>query len=173
MDQTLSALAELAAQRRNGRTIACAESCTAGLVAQSLASAENASEWFRGGVVAYSSEVKWDVLGVTRGPVVEESAAREMAEGVAKLLGADVGVSTTGVAGPGAQEGRPAGTLVVGWWVEGSAGADTLHFDGDTETVILKGTRATLARLAATLSELPAAETSFEPGEPRPTATRP
>jgi nicotinamide-nucleotide amidase len=162
VDQTLSALADLAAQRRHGRTIACAESFTAGLVAQSLASAGNASDWFRGGVVAYSSEVKWHVLGVTRGPVVEESAAKEMAAGVAKLLGADVGMSTTGVAGPGPQEGRPAGTVIIGWWVDGRSGADTLHFDGDPESVVVKGTRATLARLAAALSELPAGELTAE-----------
>ena len=153
VDQTLAALAELAAQRRRGRSIACAESFTAGLVAQSLASATDAAEWFRGGVVAYHAQVKHTLLGVSPGPVVQESAAREMAAGVAKLLGADVGMSTTGVAGPDPQRGRPAGTVVIGWWVEGFEGADTLQFSGDPESVVLKGTRAALARLAAALSE--------------------
>ena len=100
--------------RRRGLTLAVAESVTGGLVGGRLTGVAGSSDVFRGGVVSYASEVKRAVLGVADGPVVTESAAREMAHGVRDLLGADVGMSLTGVAGPSEQEGRPAGTLFVG-----------------------------------------------------------
>ena len=151
-DQSLTALAELAARRLRGRTLACAESFTAGLLCQTMASVEESSDWFRGGVVSYQSEVKHAVLGVGPGPVVAESAAEEMAVGVARLLGADVAIATTGVAGPPEQDGRPPGEVVIGWVVDGRIGSETLHIPGDPETVIERGTRAAIARLTAALT---------------------
>ena len=69
---------------------------------------------FRGGVVSYASEVKFDLLDVSPGPVVNEPAAVEMAEGVQRLLGADVGLGLTGVAGPTEQDDVPVGTVCIG-----------------------------------------------------------
>ena len=88
-----------------GLTFGVAESLTGGLIASRLVNVPGASSWFRGGVVAYDSQVKFDVLGVPTGPVVTESAAAAMAEGAARVTGADVGLGITGVAGPDDQEG--------------------------------------------------------------------
>ncbi len=98
-----------------------AESLTGGLIASRLVNVPGASKWFRGGVVAYDSHVKFDVLGVPLGPVVTEAAAAAMAEGVARVTGADVGLGITGVAGPDDQEGVPPGTLFVGLCLPGQA----------------------------------------------------
>jgi nicotinamide-nucleotide amidase len=97
-----------------GLTLAVAESVTGGLIASRLVNIVGASTWFRGGVVSYASDVKFDLLGVPRGPVVSPTAAEAMASGVRTLLGSDVGLSVTGVAGPEEQDGQPAGTVFVG-----------------------------------------------------------
>jgi PncC family amidohydrolase len=65
-------------------------------------------------VVSYASQVKFAVLGVPEGPVVSEAAARAMAGGACRLLGSDVGLAITGVAGPDSQDGQPPGTVFVG-----------------------------------------------------------
>lgn len=91
-----------------------AESLTGGLLASRIVSVPGASEWFRGGVVAYASDVKHSLLGLAAGPVVTPEAAMAMAERAADVLGAEVGLSTTGVAGPNPQEGREPGTVHVG-----------------------------------------------------------
>jgi nicotinamide-nucleotide amidase len=106
--------------RHHGLTLALAESVTGGLVAGRVTAVPGASHAFRGGVVSYASQVKFDLLGVERGPVVNEPTAAAMAEGVCRLLGADVGLSLTGVAGPAEQDGMPAGTLCVGVSLPGS-----------------------------------------------------
>ena len=103
-----------AALRARGLTLAVAESLTGGLVASRLVDVPGASDWFRGGVVSYASEVKWSVLGVPEGPVVTSEAAAAMAAGVRDLLGADVGLGVTGVAGPESAEGHPPGTVFLG-----------------------------------------------------------
>jgi nicotinamide-nucleotide amidase len=97
-----------------GETLAVAESVTGGLVTGRLTGVAGASRVLRGGVVSYASEVKFDVLGVSPGPVVNERAAIEMARGVRTRLGASVGLSLTGVAGPDEQDGVAVGTLFVG-----------------------------------------------------------
>ena len=94
-----------------GLTLAVAESLTGGLVASRLVDVAGASGWFRGGVVSYALEVKFSVLGVPAGPVVSADTAAAMATGVRDLLGADVGLGVTGVAGPDALEGEPPGTV--------------------------------------------------------------
>jgi nicotinamide-nucleotide amidase len=147
MDETCQRLATRAGERIGDRTVASAESFTAGVVAQALASAESSSDWFAGAVVAYQVAVKRTVLGVAAQDVVTEQAAIEMAEGVARLLDADVGISTTGVAGPDDQDGTPAGTVVIGWTYEGESAAEVLHLDGDPEEVVVKGATAALERL--------------------------
>lgn len=97
-----------------GQTLAVAESVTGGLIASRIVSIPGASNWFRGGIVSYASDVKRDLLGVGAGPVVSEEAALAMAVGVRERLRADVGLSVTGVAGPDPQDGQPVGTVWVG-----------------------------------------------------------
>lgn len=97
-----------------GLTLAVAESVTGGLIASRLVNVVGASQWFRGGVVSYASEVKYDLLGVTPGPVVAASAVEEMAVGVRRALASDVGLSISGVAGPEPQDGHDPGTIFVG-----------------------------------------------------------
>ena len=97
-----------------GLTLGLAESLTGGLAASRLVNVPGASHWFRGSVVSYASEVKFSVLGVPEGPVVSEAAARAMADGARRVLGSDVGLSITGVAGPDPQDDQPPGTVFVG-----------------------------------------------------------
>jgi nicotinamide-nucleotide amidase len=100
--------------RARDLSLGLAESVTGGLVAARLTSVPGASEVFRGSIVSYASEVKYDLLGVADGPVVSAEAAAEMAAGARRALGADIGLALTGVAGPDEQEGQPVGTLHVG-----------------------------------------------------------
>ena len=103
----------LAMLRKRGLTLALAESVTGGLVSGRLTQIAGASDVFRGAVVSYASDVKHEVLHVSPGPVVSESAAAQMAQGAKDLLGADIGLALTGVAGPDQQDGQPVGTLCV------------------------------------------------------------
>ena len=100
--------------RERGLSLAAAESLTGGLAGARLTAVPGASDVFRGAVVSYASEVKFDLLDVPVGPVVSTDAAKAMALGVRKRLGADVGIATTGVAGPAEQEGHPPGTVFLG-----------------------------------------------------------
>jgi nicotinamide-nucleotide amidase len=118
-----------------GMTVAVAESLTGGLLASRMVTVAGASEWFKGGVVAYASEVKFDVLGVPEGPVVSEGAAKAMADGVRKLLGADVGLSTTGVAGPTKQEDQPPGTVWLGMAIGDDVSAVRIDLPGDRDRI--------------------------------------
>ncbi len=95
-------------------TLGVAESVTGGLVSGRLTAIAGASDVFRGAIVSYDSEIKFEILSVTRGPVVSETAAKEMAIGVRKTLGSDIGLALTGVAGPTEQDGVKVGTLCVG-----------------------------------------------------------
>ena len=95
-------------------TLGVAESVTGGLVSGRMTAIAGASDVFRGAIVSYDSEVKFELLSVTRGPVVSEAAAKEMAIGVRKTLGSDIGLALTGVAGPSEQDGVKVGTLCVG-----------------------------------------------------------
>ena len=79
-----------------------------------LTAVPGASDVLRGAIVSYASDVKFDLLDVPEGPVVSEAAAGAMATGVRRVLGADVGLALTGVAGPAEQDGMPVGTLCVG-----------------------------------------------------------
>jgi nicotinamide-nucleotide amidase len=97
-----------------GLTLAVAESLTGGVAASRLVNVPGASAWFRGGVVSYAPEVKFELLGVPAGPVVSAATAAAMATGVRDLLGADVGLGVTGVAGPDPLEGEPPGTVFLG-----------------------------------------------------------
>jgi len=118
----------LEALRKMNLTLGVAESVTGGLVAGRLTAVPGASDVFRGGVVSYASEVKFDLLGVTSVPVVSEQAAKEMAVGARKVLQSDIGLALTGVAGPDEQDSVKVGTLCVGVALpDGSTKAVTYH----------------------------------------------
>jgi PncC family amidohydrolase len=134
-----------------GRTLAVAESFTGGALTQRLVAVPGSGEWMRGGVVAYHPEVKFGVLGVRRGPVVSRVSAEQMAAGVARALGADAGLATTGVAGPEPIEGEAVGTVWVGWTLGGRTGARRFHLDGDPETVCARGVEQALTVLLGEL----------------------
>jgi nicotinamide-nucleotide amidase len=111
--------------REQGLTLGLAESVTGGLVSGRLTSIPGASDVLRGSVVSYSSEVKFDLLDVPRGPVVSEDAAVAMAEGARRVLGSDVALSLTGVAGPAEQDGQPVGTLCIAVAINGRVTVST------------------------------------------------
>ncbi|MDQ2724340.1 MAG: competence/damage-inducible protein A [Actinomycetota bacterium] len=95
-------------------TLGLAESVTGGLIASRCTAVPGASAWFRGSVVSYATAVKRDVLAVATEAVVSEAAAREMAEGARRVLGSDVALAVTGVAGPTEADGEPVGTVWIG-----------------------------------------------------------
>ncbi|MCY3702872.1 MAG: competence/damage-inducible protein A [Rhodospirillales bacterium] len=133
-EQTMeSAILDLLRER--GLSLAVAESVTGGLVGARLTAVPGASDVFRGALVSYASEVKFDVLGVPEGPVISADAAEAMARGVRERLGADVGIATTGVAGPAEREGHPHGTVFLGLAHGGSAEAVQVRLPGDRRRV--------------------------------------
>ena len=121
--------------RERALTLAVAESVTGGLITARLTDIPGASEVLRGGVVAYASEVKFDVLGVPEGPVVTPETAKAMADGVRRELGADVGLGVTGVAGPDEQEGQRVGTVHLGIALGDEVEAVTLGLPGDRKRI--------------------------------------
>ncbi len=127
--------------RRQGLSVATAESLTGGLVCAALTSVPGASAVVRGGIVAYAAQVKISLLGVpadlvrTHGTVSTPTAVA-MAAGARRALGADVAVATTGVAGPEPSEGKPVGTVHVA--VSGAPSWE--HLDG-TAVLSLAGSR--------------------------------
>jgi nicotinamide-nucleotide amidase len=141
-----------------GLTLGVAESLTGGLIASRLVNVPGASTWFRGGVVAYASDVKYEVLGVPPGPVVSEAAAAAMAEGARRVTGAGVGLGITGVAGPDDQEGVAPGSVFVGLALPGE-GAQSLtrelRVPGDRERVRQYGAISALDLLRRALDALP------------------
>lgn len=109
-DETMET-AVLERLRGHGWTLGVAESLTGGLVGARIVNVPGASDTFRGTIGSYATDVKRSVLGVTASSVVSEEAAREMAEGAQRVLGADVGIAATGVAGPTEQDGVAVGTV--------------------------------------------------------------
>lgn len=149
----------VAALLRRGLTVATAESLTGGLVCAALTSVAGSSATVRGGVVSYATDLKANLLGVDErrlaetGPV-DALVAEQMARGAGRLLGADVGLSTTGVAGPGSSGGVPAGTVFVaaaGPWPSGVT-IRALHLEGDRDEVRRATVDAVLALLLAELA---------------------
>lgn len=133
-DETMeSVVLDLLKERRF--TLAVAESLTGGLVASRLVAVPGASESFVGGVVAYDSAVKFNVLGVPEGPVITLECAEAMATGVRTLLGSNVGIGITGVAGPDPAEGRPPGTVCVAVDLDGDVSSVELRLPGRRQQV--------------------------------------
>ena len=121
--------------RERGFSLGVAESLTGGLMGARLTSVPGASDVFRGGIVCYASDVKFSLLGVPEGPVVTADAARAMAEGARRVLGADVAIATTGVAGPAEQEGQAVGTVFLGLAMDGASEAQQLQLPGDRQRI--------------------------------------
>ena len=119
--------------RERGLTLALAESVTGGLVAARLTGIAGASDVLRGSIVSYASEVKFDLLAVTRGPVVSESVAAEMALGARRVLGGTLGMALTGVAGPAEQDGVPVGTLCIAVVIGDEVHTTTARLPGQRE----------------------------------------
>jgi PncC family amidohydrolase len=142
--------------RRRGATLATAESLTGGRLAARITTVPGASRTFLGGVVAYASDAKQHLLGVpaelvARHGVVSAECARAMAEGARAALGATWAVSTTGVAGPDEQEGKPVGTVFVG--VAGPAGTTVVALElvGDRDAVQERTCREAVSALGTRL----------------------
>ncbi|WP_405684103.1 CinA family protein [Streptomyces sp. NBC_00057] len=153
-----------------GETLAVAESLTGGLVAAELTSVPGASNSFRGSVTAYATPLKRELLGVDgvllaeRG-AVDPEVARQMAAGVRRVLGADWGMATTGVAGPEPQDGKPVGTVYVA--VAGPDGAEnvtTLRLNGGRADIRRETVRSVLALLSAELGKNASAQDTEQNG---------
>ena len=134
------------------RAIATAESCTAGRVAEALACVEKATEFLRGGLIAYQETIKRQLLHVTAESVLTAAAAEQMATGVAGLLGADITVATTGVAGDEEQDGTPPGTVYIATSVDGAVSSKVHRFDGSPEEVCDQARRQALVDLVDAMS---------------------
>ncbi len=122
-------------------TIATAESCTGGLLAGTLINFPGISSVFMEGAVTYSNEAKTKRLGVSEETLnkfgaVSEETAREMAEGIAKIAGTDIGISVTGIAGPGGgTEDKPIGLVYVGLYIKGEVKVKKLNMFGDRQKI--------------------------------------
>ncbi|MGH3347522.1 MAG: CinA family protein [Nocardioides sp.] len=150
----LPAVLDLLASR--GETLATAESLTGGRLASQVTAVPGASRVYVGGLVAYATSVKQDLLGVsdvlvTRHGVVSPECARAMAEGARHRFGATYAISTTGVAGPDAQEGHPVGTVFVGIAGPGDVAALALELAGDRSAIQERTCAEALAAFAGVL----------------------
>ena len=116
-------------------SLGLAESITGGLMGARLTDVAGASGFFRGSIVSYDSEVKFDLLDVPEGPVVSAAAVEAMAVGARKRLGADVGLAVTGVAGPAEQDGQPVGTVFIGLAIDDDVESTQLRLPGDRRRI--------------------------------------
>jgi len=139
-------LSEIARER--GLRICVAESLTSGRLAAEVGAGPDASAWFAGGLVAYATDVKERALGLAPGTdPCSASCARQIAEGGLALFRADVCVSTTGVGGPGPEDGHPPGTVYLGWATAQGSGHRALSLPGDPAQVVDEAVRAAVRLL--------------------------
>lgn len=130
----------------NKLSISTAESCTGGMVAETLISFPGISEVFKEGVITYSNEAKIKRIGVKEETLrefgaVSEETAREMVEGIARLANTNIGISTTGIAGPGGgTEEKPVGLVYVGIYINGEIIVQKLNLNGNRDAVRRKAT---------------------------------
>ena len=133
-----------------GKTLATAESCTGGGIGAALTAVPGSSAVYVGGVISYTNAVKEKILGVPgeildRCGAVSAETAAAMASGVRKLLGADIAISVTGLAGPGGDEfGNPVGTVFLGYEDARHREVREFHFSGNREEVRQQAMEATL-----------------------------
>lgn len=146
--------------RRRGLTLAVAESCTGGLLGDHITDVPGSSDYFLGGVLSYSNQVKHQLLGVqaetlaVHGAVSAQCAA-EMAQGVRRLVGSDVAVSITGIAGPGGgSDGKPKGLTYIHLSAPGCERGLHALWPGDRRANKEDSARAALRLLLDYLEEL-------------------
>lgn len=143
---------------KEGKTISCAESCTGGFIAKRLTDLSGASAVFLGSAVTYANEAKIKMLGVKaetleRVGAVSEEVAIEMAEGIRRTLGADIGISTTGIAGPtGGTDEKPVGTVYIAIATDKGTRAKRLNLSPQRDRDYIRTVSATNA-LALVLEE--------------------
>lgn len=136
IDQELAGLLQA-----TGQTLALAESCTGGLIAARITAMPGSSAYFNGGVVAYSNQVKEDTVQVPKALLIEHGAvsepvARAMAQGVRTLMGSDLALSVTGIAGPGGgTDEKPVGTVFMAVADQHSCQVERFWFGGDRSQV--------------------------------------
>jgi nicotinamide-nucleotide amidase len=140
-----------------GWKMATAESCTGGWIAKCCTDRAGSSGWFERGLVSYSNEAKQEMLGVS--PAVLESdgavsreVALQMAGGARRVVGVDVAVAVTGIAGPdGGSAEKPVGTVWFGFSTAAATEAELMHFDGGRESIRRQAVAHALRGLAARL----------------------
>ena len=136
------------ALRRNGESLSVAESLTGGLLASALIDISGASDVFLGGVVAYTPEAKRGVLGVNEQAlahgVVSQEVAIAMAQKARELFGSDYALSTTGIAGPGPQDGQEQGTVWLGCASKHHSAAKMVKLAGDRNEIRVAAVNAAL-----------------------------
>jgi nicotinamide-nucleotide amidase len=150
----------VALARERGLTVATGESLTAGMVAASLAEVPGASAVLRGGVVSYHRDVKESLLGVDaeildRVGAVDPAIALQMALGAKAACGADIGVATTGVAGPEPHEGKEVGTVVIAVAAPTSQQVREFRFDGTRAQIREASCQAAVSVLMEALEQEP------------------
>ena len=141
-----------------GKTIATAESCTAGWIAKVVTDVPGSSSWFGLGIASYSNEAKQDVLGVSPATLelhgaVSEECVLEMVAGITRLSGADVAVAVSGIAGPeGGSPDKPVGTVWFGFQYGGLTKSEVHVFAGDRERVRRRTVQYALQHLIGAVS---------------------
>lgn len=125
----------------SGKTLATAESCTGGLIGKLLTDVSGSSAAYLGGIISYSNEVKNEVLGVPQKMLdtygaVSAQVAKAMAEGAKRVIGADIAISVTGIAGPKSDNtNKPVGLVYIGVTDGVTTEVQEYHFSGDRETI--------------------------------------
>ncbi|MBU1486573.1 CinA family protein [bacterium] len=143
--------------REKGLTLSCAESCTGGLLSHRITNTCGSSNYFKGAVLAYSNQVKTNLLGVPEEMLLKYGAvssqvAKRMAEGVASLLGADISLSITGIAGPsGGSKEKPVGLVYEALFDRGETLIKRFRFEGSREEIKEKAATASLEMLGERL----------------------
>lgn len=140
-------------------TVACAESCTGGLLTAYLTSIPGSSAYVEGGIISYSNKVKRQLLGVDELALLEygavsEIVARQMCEGVQQALGTDIGLSITGIAGPGSDATNKAvGLVFIGITFQNATIVDKCQFTGTRDDIREQSCQHALSMLATILSK--------------------
>ncbi len=156
MDEKLEERAGSALTER-GWTLALAESCTGGLIAHRITEVPGSSDYFLGGVVAYSNAVKESLLSVSNGTLQavgaeSDETAQEMAQGARQTIGSDVGLSVTGIAGPGGGTGeKPVGLTFIGISTPEGEWLERHIFQGNRQSIKKSAAEAALNLLLTAL----------------------
>lgn len=151
-----------------GQTLATAESLTGGLLGAAITTVPGASDVYRGGFIAYATDLKATLVGVDpemlgHDGAVAATTAEALAQGAAFRCGASLGLGLTGVAGPAEQEGHPAGTVFLGWYAGMAPGHRLVQLTGDRTTIRAGAVSAALATALALMKRL-AEDSARHPG---------